>query len=63
LGGVEVHARRGVDLDLLEGELTALLGVSGRGKSTLLNILGGLDVPSTGQVRYRSLDLTHASER
>jgi putative ABC transport system ATP-binding protein len=58
MGLVEVHALRGVDLDLYEGELVVLLGPSGSGKSTLLNILGGLDVPTTGTVRYRAHDLT-----
>lgn len=58
MGEVQVHALRGVDLDLYEGELTVLLGASGSGKSTLLNILGGLDVPSTGQVHFRDHNLT-----
>ena len=62
-GEVEVHALRGVDLDLFAGELTVLLGASGSGKSTLLNILGGLDSASDGQVRYRNQDLVRASER
>jgi putative ABC transport system ATP-binding protein len=57
LGEVEVHALRGVDLDLFEGEFVVLLGPSGSGKSTLLNILGGLDVPTAGSVRYRDHDL------
>ncbi len=63
MGEVEVHALRGVDLDLFEGDFTVLLGPSGSGKSTLLNILGGLDLPSAGRVRYRETDLTSASER
>ena len=58
MGEVDVHALRGVDLDLYEGEFVVLLGPSGSGKSTLLNILGGLDVPSAGHVRYRDRDLT-----
>ncbi len=60
---VEVHALRGVDLDLFEGELVVLLGPSGSGKSTLLNILGGLDRPTSGSMRYQDHDLARASER
>jgi putative ABC transport system ATP-binding protein len=59
MGEVEVHALRGVDLELYEGEFVVLLGPSGSGKSTLLNILGGLDVPSSGSVRYQDHDLTN----
>lgn len=62
LGNVEVHALRGVDLDLLPGEFVVILGPSGSGKSTLLNILGGLDVPTAGTVTYRDHDLTTADE-
>ncbi|CAN5469800.1 ABC transporter ATP-binding protein [soil metagenome] len=58
MGEVDVHALRGVDLDLFEGEFAVLLGPSGSGKSTLLNIVGGLDVPTSGTVRYRDQDLT-----
>ncbi len=58
MGDVEVHALRGVDLDLFEHEFVVLLGPSGSGKSTLLNILGGLDVPTAGTVRYADHDLT-----
>ncbi len=58
VGEVDVHALRGVDVDLYEGEFVVLLGPSGSGKSTLLNILGGLDVPTSGHVRYFDHDLT-----
>jgi putative ABC transport system ATP-binding protein len=61
-GDVELHALRGVDFTLYEGELVVLLGPSGSGKSTLLNILGGLDTPTSGQVRFRDHDLTAAGE-
>jgi putative ABC transport system ATP-binding protein len=62
MGEVEVQALRGVDLDLYGGELAVLLGPSGSGKSTLLNILGGLDTPTTGDVRYRDHDLFAADD-
>ena len=62
MGELVVHALRGVDFDLYEGELVVLLGPSGSGKSTLLNILGGLDVPTTGEVIYQDHNLTTAGE-
>mgnify|MGYP002373756042 CR=1 FL=1 len=62
MGEVQVHALRGVDFALHEGELVVLLGASGSGKSTLLNILGGLDVPTSGHVHYLDHDLTNADE-
>ena len=63
MGAVDVHALRGVDLDLKASQLTVLLGPSGSGKSTLLNILGGLDLPTEGTVHYRGGSLTGAGER
>jgi putative ABC transport system ATP-binding protein len=63
MGEVDVHALRGVDLELYAGEMMVLLGPSGSGKSTLLNILGGLDTATAGSVHYRDQDLTHASEQ
>ena len=58
MGEVQVHALRGIDLELYAGEFVVLLGPSGSGKSTLLNILGGLDVPSSGTVHYQDHDLS-----
>ncbi len=62
LGEVQVHALRGIDLELYAGELVVLLGPSGSGKSTLLNILGGLDTPSGGEVYYLERNLSAADE-
>jgi putative ABC transport system ATP-binding protein len=62
MGDVEVHALRGVNLDLDHGEFAVILGPSGSGKSTLLNILGGLDVPSAGEVLYRDHNLSQADQ-
>jgi putative ABC transport system ATP-binding protein len=62
MGEIDVHALRGVDIELREREFVVMLGPSGSGKSTLLNILGGLDVPTSGQVFYRDQELTLADE-
>lgn len=62
MGDVKVNALRGVDLELFSGELVVLLGPSGSGKSTFLNILGGLDTATEGQVIYREKNLTNARE-
>lgn len=63
MGEVKVHALRGVDMELYQGELVILLGPSGSGKSTLLNILGGLDTATGGQVSYYSRELTKATDQ
>ena len=62
MGDVDIHALRGIDLELFESEFVVLLGPSGSGKSTLLNILGGLDTPTAGQIFYNGRDLTAVSE-
>ena len=63
MGDVEVHALRGVNVPLYEGEMMVLLGPSGSGKSTLFNILGALDVPSSGRVLYQGQDIAGAGDR
>ncbi|GLS01005.1 ABC transporter ATP-binding protein [Brevundimonas denitrificans] len=61
-GAAAVHALRGVDLDLPDGELVVVLGASGSGKSTFLNILGGLDIPTEGEVLFRGEDISRANQ-
>jgi putative ABC transport system ATP-binding protein len=61
-GETEVHALRGVDLAIPQGEVVVFLGPSGSGKSTLLNIVGGLDRPTSGMLHYRGTELTALSE-
>jgi len=63
MGETEVLALKDVDLDLMDGELTVLLGASGSGKSTLLNIIGGLDTPTSGTVIYQDHELSSSIDR
>ncbi|MEM1429890.1 MAG: ABC transporter ATP-binding protein [Pseudomonadota bacterium] len=62
-GHSAVHALRGVDLKIPQGEIVVLLGPSGSGKSTLLNILGGLDRSSGGTAHFRTTNLGALSDR
>ena len=62
MGDVDIPALRGIDLDVFAGEIVVLLGRSGSGKSTLVNILGGLDTPTSGTVRFLDHDLGRATD-
>ncbi|MFN3834400.1 MAG: ABC transporter ATP-binding protein [Glycocaulis sp.] len=62
-GPAAVHALRGVDIDLPDGEMVVVLGASGSGKSTFLNIIGGLDTATEGQVVFRGQDISKANQR
>ncbi len=62
VGDVDVHALRGVDLDVGRGEFLAIVGPSGSGKSTLFHILGGLTGPTSGQVIVDGNDLSRITD-
>ena len=62
MGDTVVHALRGIDIAITKGEIVAILGASGSGKSTRLGILGGLDAPSAGRVEIAGVDITKMSE-
>src|SRR5512132_1535877 len=61
-GDVDVHALRGIDLDVQAGDFIAIVGHSGSGKSTLFNVIGGLTPPTGGSVSIRGRDLAHLTD-
>ena len=55
-GEVPVHVLKGIDFEIYQGEFLAVVGPSGSGKTTVLNLIGGLDQPTSGSVMYRMAD-------
>jgi putative ABC transport system ATP-binding protein len=62
-GAVDVHALRGLTLDIAKGEFTAICGPSGSGKTTVLNLIGALDRPTSGTVTLEGSDLSRLNRR
>lgn len=62
MGDVQVHALRGLDLDVYEGEFLAIMGPSGSGKSTAMNMIGCLDVPTKGTIKLAGTNIATLSE-
>lgn len=63
MGEVSVQVLKGVSFQVRRGEFLAVVGPSGSGKTTILNLIGGLDSPTSGVIRYRDQDLTRASSK
>ncbi len=63
MGDVPVEVLRDVELEVLDGELLAIAGPSGSGKTTILNLIGGLDQPTSGHVWFQGQDLATEDER
>ncbi|NJD52009.1 MAG: ABC transporter ATP-binding protein [Candidatus Methanoperedens sp.] len=62
MGKIEVHALRGVDINIRKGEFVALMGPSGSGKSTLLNMIGLLDTPTSGRIVIDGIEVSSLND-
>ncbi len=62
MGQVQVHALRGVTVNIKKGDFVAIIGSSGSGKSTMMNLIGCLDLPTKGQVFLNNKDISKMSE-
>ena len=59
---IQVHALRGISLEIKQGEFLAIMGPSGSGKSTFMNLLGCLDIPTSGRLFLEGLELTSLTQ-
>jgi putative ABC transport system ATP-binding protein len=62
MGDIDVHALRGVSVEIDKGDFVAIIGASGSGKSTMMNLIGCLDIPSRGKIFLKSQDIGELSE-
>ncbi len=63
MGEIEINALDGIDFEIYKGEFLAILGPSGSGKSTMLNIVGGMDNPTEGELYYNGLGIHNMSRK
>lgn len=63
MGETQIHALNGIDFEIYEGEFVVILGPSGSGKSTFLNIIGGMDTSTSGEIYYKNEALHNAKNK